>query len=154
MLTVAAGLSTQRLPLYLAVSVRHRDGGGVELLGYPSIVGAPLTDPAEPPARESVTAPAILEVTKRVIRNYLSGAVEDLRADLLPRAEVTLPTLRLRLAEVQSVQWLGGVGSAAVIATVVATGASAERYTLSYELGIAYRDRPYVTYVEVIPSDG
>jgi Conjugative transposon protein TcpC len=153
LLTVAAALSTQTLPLYLAISVAHRDGGGVELLGYPSIVGAPLIDRPELPAREAVTAPPLLEVTERVMRNYLSGAAEDLRADLLPSAEITLPTLRLRLSEVQSVQWLGEPGSAAVIATVVATGPRGETYTLSYELGITNRDRPYVTYVEVIPSD-
>lgn len=154
MLTVAAAVNTQSLPLYLAVSVAHRRGGGVELLGYPSFVGAPLVERPELPPRETVTAPAVLEVAERVMRNYLSGAAGDLRADLLPSAEVTLPTLRLRLAEVQSVQWLGEVGSAAVITTVLATDERGQSYTLSYELGIASRDRPYVTYVEVVPSGG
>jgi hypothetical protein len=95
-----------------------------------------------------------LEVVERVVRNYLAGASADLRADLVPGAEVTLPTVDLRLTEVQSVQWLGGPGSAAILATVMASSKSGMTYTLSYELGISNRDRPYVTYIEVIPSDG
>jgi hypothetical protein len=152
--TVAAGVSTQRLPVYLAVTVRHRRGRGVELLGYPSLVGAPAIASATPPAREAVTDPALLEVAERVLRNYLAGALADLRADLTPAAEVTLPTRRLRLDELESLLWLGGPGSGAVLATLSASDHGGATYTLSYELGIAHRERPYVEFIEVIPSQG
>jgi hypothetical protein len=153
-LTVAAGVSSQRLPIYLAVPVAHRSGEPVQLLGYPSLVGAPPIAGVRSPAREAVADPVLLEVVERVLRNYLSGAGADLRADLLPEAEVTLPTRRLRLTEVLSVGWLGGVGSGAVIATLTAADHDAATFTLSYELGIAYRERPYVRFIEVVPGAG
>jgi hypothetical protein len=48
--------------------------------------------------------------------------------------------------------WLAGSGSRAVLATVSASDATGATYTLAYELGIAYRERPYVDFIEVIPS--
>ena len=44
--------------------------------------------------------------------------------------------------------------SGAVVATVEATDESGSSYTLAYELGLVYRERPYVDFVEVVPTDG
>jgi hypothetical protein len=152
-ITVAASLSDQRLPLYLAVTVEHPRGEPLELLGYPSVVGAPsIATSAPTPAREPVADAALLEVVDRVLRNYLAGAAPDLKADLAAGAEVTLPTRRLRLLEVQQVVWVGAPGSGAVLATLSATDSSGATYTLTYELGIAYRERPYVDFIEVVPT--
>jgi hypothetical protein len=153
-ITVAAAVSSQRLPLYLAVTVEHPRGGPLRLAGYPSLVGAPsIASTAAPPPREPVSDPALIEVVDRVLRNYLAGAAPDLEADLAADAEVTLPTRRLRLLEVQQVVWLGAQGSGAVLATLNAVDSGGATYTLSYELGIAYRERPYVDFIEVVPTD-
>src|SRR5262249_23557781 len=121
-ITVAAAVSTQRPPLYLAVTVEHPHGGPVHLLGYPSLVGAPeLASPPPTPPREPADAPAVSPVADRVLRNYLSLAAPDLEADLAPDARVTLPTRRLQLEEVSELNWLGDPGSGAVLATLEAT---------------------------------
>jgi hypothetical protein len=151
-LTIAASVSTQPAPIYLAVTVRHERGGPLQLRGYPALVGAPAIAPPDPPTREPVDDPELAEVVDRVLRNYLSAAARDLRADLSPEAEVTLPTTRLQLNEVEQLAWLGGPHSGAVLATVIATDRSGATYTLSYELGIADRERPYVDFIEVIPT--
>ncbi len=52
-ITVAAGVSSQRAPLYLAVTVRHQRGRGLALLGYPAFVGAPSIDTAAAPQPRS-----------------------------------------------------------------------------------------------------
>jgi hypothetical protein len=154
-ITVAAGLSTQRLPVYLAVSVRHRRGEGLALLGYPCFVGAPLiggTVAAAPgPAVEEAAVTAVVD---RVLRNYLSGSAPNLKADLTPGAAVTLPTLALRVLRVERLAWIGAARSGAVLATLSAADGRGATYTLTYELGIAYRERPYVDFIEVVPTDG
>jgi hypothetical protein len=153
LLTVAAAVSNQRLPLYLAVDVRHPHGGSLELLGYPALVGAPaIASSSSPPPRAAVEDPELHEVAERVLRNYLALAAPDLKADLAPAAEVTLPTRRLQLTELSCLEWLDGPGSGAVLATVSASDPGGTTYTLTYELGIAYRDRPYVDFIEVVPT--
>ncbi len=49
--------------------------------------------------------------------------------------------------------WVAGPGSGAVLATVTAADSRGATYTLTYELGLAYRERPYVDFIEVIPTD-
>ncbi len=49
--------------------------------------------------------------------------------------------------------WVAGPGSGAVLATLTASDPGGATYTLAYELGIAYRERPYVDFIEVIPTD-
>jgi len=152
-ITVAAKLSTQRLPLYLAVTVEHPRDQPLQLVGYPALVGAPaIGAPRAAPQREPVEDPMLGEVIDRVLRNYLAGAAADLRADLTADAQVTLPTRRLRLGEVSEALWLGEPGSGAVLATCTATDSEGTTYTLAYELGIEFRDRPYVDFIEVVPT--
>jgi Conjugative transposon protein TcpC len=152
-IVVAAGISTQRAPLYLAVTVRHPAGRGLALLGYPAFVGAPSVDVASlPAAGEEVADRAVTEVAKRVIRNYLAGSAQNLRADLTSNASVTLPTLSLALQSVDQVAWIGRAGSGAVLVTVTASDRDGASYRLAYELGVAYRERPYVDFIEVVPT--
>jgi len=153
LITVAAQLSTQSLPVYLAVSVRHEAGQSLELLGYPALIGAPAIDSSySPPARSAVTDPAVLEVVDRVIHNYLAGDAAELKADLSVDATVTLPTQRLALQSVEQTLWVGGRGSGAVLLTAAATDPRGNTYTFTYELGIVYRERPYVDFIEVVPT--
>ena len=153
-ITVAAGVSSQRAPIYLAVTVSHERGAPLALVGYPAFVGAPSVDtaPAQPP-RSEVEDPAVRTVVERVIRNYLAGSAPNLAADLTAEATVTLPTVALRARSLDQLLWAAGPGSGAVLATLTATDPSGATYTLAYELGIAYRERPYVDFVEVIPTD-
>ncbi len=153
-ITVAAAVSDAPSPLFLAVTVRHQSGRPLSLLGYPSLVGAPaITTAASEPSRQAVSEPAVTEVVERVLRNYLAGSAPELRADLTGDADVTLPTVALRAREVRQIDWMAGPGSGAVLATVVAEAPGGDTYTLAYELGIAYRERPYVDFIEVVPTE-
>jgi hypothetical protein len=152
-ITIAAALSGQSAPLYLAVTVRHDPGKPLSLLGYPSLIGAPAIDTsATAPARAAVTEPAVSQVVGRALRNYLAASAPNLRADLTGDADVTLPTVVLRVREVTQILWVAGPSSGAVLATLTATDEAANTYTLTYELGIAYRERPYVDFIEVVPT--
>jgi hypothetical protein len=153
-ITIAAEVSSQRLPLYLAVSVRHDAGQPLALTGYPSLIGAPaVAGRSTPPARVAVTEAGVLAVVERVLRNYLAGAAPNLKADLTADAAVTLPTARLHVQSVDQTLWVAGAGSGAVLATVTAMDPRGNTYTLTYELGIAYRERPYVDFIEVVPTE-
>ncbi len=151
-ITVAAGLDTQPAPAYLALTVSHH-ADGVALLGYPALVGAPALGAAVPaPTRESVEDPAVSAVVQRGLRNYLGASAPNLAADLAPAAEVTLPTVSLTVRSVDRIEWLAGAGSGAVLATLTAADQRGGTYALAYELGIAYRERPYLDFIEVIPT--
>jgi hypothetical protein len=152
-ITIAAALSGQSAPLYLGVTVRHDPGKPLSLVGYPSLIGAPAIDTtATTPARAAVTEPAVSQVVERVLRNYLAASAPNLRADLTGDADVTLPTVVLRVREVTQILWVAGPSSGAVLATLTATDSAGNTYTLTYELGIAYRERPYVDFIEVVPT--
>jgi hypothetical protein len=152
-ITVAAEVSGSAAPLYLAVTVLHESGRPLSVLGYPALVGAPaIASSAPEPARQSVTAPEVTEVVDRVLRNYLAGSAPELRADLTDDAQVTLPTVSLHVAQVNRVEWVGGPASGAVLATTTAESPGGDTYTLTYELGIAWHERPYVDFIEVVPT--
>jgi hypothetical protein len=154
-ITVAARVSTRELPLYLAVGVRHDPGAGLSLTGYPAFVGAPAIEQAAPsPALSPVAEDDVATVAARALRNYLAGSARNLKADLAPSARISLPTLRLAVTDVESVEWIGAPGTGAVLVTVLAEDPrAAATYTLAYELGIERRERPYISFVQVIPTD-
>jgi hypothetical protein len=153
-ITIAAGVSTQQRPVYLAVTVLHERGHPLALGAYPSFVGSPVIDTGlSPPPRVAVSDEAVVQVVDRVVHNYLAGAAPNLKADLTGDAVVTLPTVVLTVQSVNEVAWVAGPASGAVLATVSAEDSRGATYTLTYELGIAYRERPYVEYIEVIPTD-
>jgi hypothetical protein len=154
-ITVAAAIDTQSLPVYLTVTVAHERGGPLSLLGYPAFVGAPaISRDAPVVSRTPVEDGDLTAVVARALRNYLAGSAQNLKADLAPGAAVTLPTLPLRFRSLGRVEWLGRSGARAVLANVEAIDARGGTYTLAYELGIAIRDRPYVDFIEVIPTSG
>jgi hypothetical protein len=152
-ITVAAQTSGASAPIFLAVTVRHDPGRPLSIVGDPAIVGAPALDsrPAEA-ARPAVEDTAVTQVVERVLRNYLAGSAPDLRADLTGDAQVTLPTISLRATHVGPVDWVAGPGSGAVLATVEASSKDGSAWTLTYELGIAWHERPYVDFIEVVPT--
>jgi hypothetical protein len=152
-ITVAAQVSGAAAPLYLAIAVRHEPGRPLSLIGYPALIGAPaISTSTDEPPRETVSDPEVSEVVRRVLGNYLAGSAPELRADLTDDAQVTLPTIALRVREVSDLEWISGPGSGAVLATVAAEGHEGDTYTLTYELGIAWHERPYVDFIEVVPT--
>lgn len=154
-ITVAAALTTQPLPVYLTVTVAHERDGPLALVGYPAFVGAPaIGRDFDGTPRRPLEDAAVAAVVERALRNYLAGSVANLEADLAPGASVTLPTVALRVRSIERIEWLAGPGSGAVLATVSALDARAATYTLAYEVGIAVRERPYVDFIEVIPTAG
>lgn len=154
-LTIAAAVSTQPLPVYLTVTVAHERGGPLSLVGYPAFVGAPaISRDAPSVSRSAVEDEQLTAVVARALRNYLAGSAQNLKADLAPGAAVTLPTLPMRVRSVGRIDWLGRSGARAVLASVEAIDAHGATYTLAYELGIAIRDRPYIDFIEVIPTSG
>lgn len=152
-IVVAAGVSTQEAPLYLAVPVYRAEDDAIGLAGYPSLVGPPTVAGGELGDREEVEDEAILAVANRVVGNYLAGERANLAADLAPEASVSLPTRALRVLSVADVAWARGEGSSAVLVTATARDQDRAVWTLTYEVGIDMRrGRPYVTFVETVPN--
>ncbi|MQA74688.1 MAG: hypothetical protein GEU88_10175 [Solirubrobacterales bacterium] len=152
-IVIATGVSTQPEPFYLGVPVYRAADGAVGLADYPSLVGPPAISRAEFAEPDEVEEAPIVAVARRVVANYLALERQNLAADLAPEAEVSLPTRELGLRSVEDVVWADGVGSSAVLVTVVARDAERLTWTLTYELGITQRaGRPYVTFVETVPT--
>jgi hypothetical protein len=138
MVTVAAKLSTAAQPVYLSVPVQRAGGGAIFLASYPSFVGPPLTSRAATAQQggEPVREAEVSALVKRALSNYLAGDAENLAADLAQAATVTLPTNQLSLQAVDELDWVGGAGGGAVLATISASDPGAGTYTLRYEVGV------------------
>jgi hypothetical protein len=123
--------------LYLSVPVVRLAGGPVALAGYPAFVGAPASAPLRDgwASLPAVADPALLQVARRALGNYLAGAESNLAADLADDARVSLPALPLALRSVRDVTWSADRRS--VLAVVTATDARDAEYTLAYELDVA-----------------
>jgi hypothetical protein len=136
---------------YLAVPVNRAQNGALAVTTWPSFAGAPAVQPAPTmPSLTAVTDPNLITVVTRAITNYLADDQNDLQADLVAGAQVTLPAQQLQVSgppvAVQS------TGPGGVLVTVRATDAQGASYTLAYELGVEQTDRWYVDSIEVIPN--
>lgn len=153
-ITVAAQTDRDPGPLYLAVPVRRLASGELALASYPAYVGAPAVARAvSEPLRDSVEDPELAAMTERVAANYLAGALENLRADLAPKAAVSLPSITLELDAVEELVWADAPDGEAVLATVSARGQGSGAYSLTYEIGVVKRGgRWYARWIEVIPT--
>lgn len=131
--TVAAQTDSAGL-VYLSVSVARTPEGALQLVGYPALVGAPASAPADAEGGlREVDEPALAAVVERAVRNYLGGLGSELAADLAAGARVSLPTRPLRLEALQHLDW-SPEGGDAVSAVVQAEDANGVRYTLAYTL--------------------
>jgi hypothetical protein len=142
--TVLVAADTDRGGLvHLAVSVERRDDGTLRIVGEPALVGGPIVTDADPDPdarRAEVTDPALTEVCRRALGNYLSGAAGNLAADLSPTAHVSLPDLPLRLERVRALRWT--VAGRSVVAAVQARDRDGVRYALRYAIDVVRaRDR-------------
>jgi hypothetical protein len=154
-ITVAAQTDRLATPTYLAVPVRRLRSGELVLAGYPALVGAPaVARSVSEPLHESVEDPELQAMAERVVSNYLAGQLENLRADLAPGAEVSLPAERLTLSSVDGLVWADRADEGeAVLATVSAAEAGSGAYSLTYEIGVTRRGgRWYARWIEVVPT--
>lgn len=138
---VTVAVATDRGDYHLAVPVARNGAGLLAVVDYPALVGAPpvaLDRPA--PAAEDVEDRQLRAVAERVVRNYLAGESQNLKADLDPAAVVSLPDRQLT---VQSVDEITQAGPRKVAVQVQAKG---ERtvWTLAYELAVVRHERWYV----------
>jgi len=125
--------------VYLTVSVVREPGGALALGGYPAIVGAPATAPADLAhggRPREVEDPALETVVGRALRNYLADSPSELAADLTSGARVALPGsgLALSLRSLTQLDWAPGGG--AVVAEVSVQDERGTQYTLAYELDV------------------
>jgi hypothetical protein len=151
--TVAADTSRAGV-LYLAVRVRRRPDGALQISGAPAFVGGPLAAPADPDPdarRREVSDRALTEVCRRALENYLAGAGRNLAADLSPAARVTLPALPLTVERMGDLRWSSAGRS--VVAGVEVRDRDGVRYAQRYELDVARTaDRWQIAAIGIDPS--
>jgi hypothetical protein len=104
--------------------------------------------------RAAVEDPELAAMSERVVSNYLAGQMQNLRADLAPGADVTLPAQTLTLGSVDELVWADSAESGeAVLATLTASDPLVGSYSLTYEIGVTRRGgRWYARWIEVVPS--
>ncbi len=149
--TVAAQTDSAGL-VYLSVSVGRTPEGALQLVGYPALVGAPESAPANAQdGLREIDEPALAAVVERALRNYLGDLGTELAADLSAGARVSLPARPLSLEAVQRLDW-SPEGGDSVSAVVVAEDARGVRYTLAYELDMTrVADRWEVVAIQMDP---
>ncbi len=150
--TVAAQTNTAGI-LYLTVTVVREADGSVALGGYPALVGAPNTEPAQLPQRlREVSEPALATVVERALRNYLGASPGELASDLTSDARISVPPEALSLDAIQRLDW--SAEGSAVLAVVQAQDQRGVRYTLAYELDVARaQGRWEISAVQTDPDD-
>ena len=133
--TVAAQTDASGL-VYLTVPVIRLASGRQAIAGYPAFVGPSAVGAPDDlwASRPAVDDPALSEVVRRVVGNYLDGDRTDLAADLAPAARVSPPVGVLTLQRVADVRWSPDRRS--VDATVLADDQLRATYTLGYELDV------------------
>lgn len=152
-IVVAAQLDNRSEPIYLGVPVKRRPNGALQLLTYPSLVGAPTISNAPAPTFEAVDDPEIATVAERVVRNYLAGESANLAADLAPGVEISMPAEPMRIQSVDEVSWATDASNPAVMVTVAAIDGERALWTLTYEVGIDQSSgRTLASYVETVPN--
>jgi hypothetical protein len=134
---VVAADTDRRGIVHLAVNLERRADGALRIVGPPAVVGGAILDDADtdPDARRpEVTDPALSEVSRRALDNYLAGNARNLAADLAATARVSLPDLPLRLERMSDLRWT--VTGRSVAAAVEASDRDGVRYRLRYALDV------------------
>lgn len=150
--TVLVAVETSRRLVHLAVPVARDERGRLVVAHYPALVGGPAAAPdVEQPAGHEVADGELRAVVARALGNYLEGEASNLRADLAPGAEVSLPDAPLGL---RSVEEITEAGPGRVAALALAEERGGGQLTLRYELRVVRRDRWYVRSIAINPIEG
>lgn len=151
-IVVYAETDTQET-FYLAVPVERVGEGAMSITDYPSLVGPPQIAQRAITDRAEVEDEDIVEVVRRGLGNYLALEDRNLRADLAPEAEISMPPTAMRMGSLEGVVWADGPDGGAVLITANARAADRSTYTLTYELGLERRGgRVLISFIEVIPT--
>lgn len=149
--TVAVQTSSAPTPQYVAVPVARNSGGALAITGYPSFVGSPLVDEEySAPSQTEVSVPGLTAMVTRVVTNYLSDNSQNLQADLVPDAQVSLPTVALTVQHITSVTWAHPGDTVEVQLT--AQDSAHSTFSLAYLIGVTQRERWYATSIDVNPA--
>jgi len=136
---------------YVSVPVARGERGLLSVVSYPALVGPPATDAGEPELNLAPVEDQGLEtVVARALRNYLTGEVANLRADLTAEAVVSLPPEPLEVSGIDSTDWL--VPNRNVAVQVDAEDQQGTQLTLTYQVGVVRRGRWYVDSIQVDPT--
>jgi hypothetical protein len=133
--TVAAGTGGGAVR-YLSVGVAKAAGGEEVLARYPALVTAPTPSPAgelDGAELPTLTDAAVIAVLDRAARNYVDSSSDNLAADLATGATVVPVEAGLTL---RSLLRLAVEPSGAVLATLLATDARGDLFTLAYEFTV------------------
>jgi hypothetical protein len=137
--------------LYLSVTVGRHGDGSLGIVGYPALVGPPLTgDPIQPPIGSPVQNAALQAVIQRALGNFLTGSSSNLTADLAATAVISLPGQVLRLQQLQSLTWAPSGRS--VVATVQVTDPHGAQLTLTYQIGVEQQGRWFIDGIQTLPT--
>jgi len=149
--TVAVQTSTVSTPQYVAVPLARNSSGALAVANYPSFVGPPTVDEEySAPNQTVVSVPGLTAMVTRVVTNYLSDNGQNLQADLVPTAQVSLPTVALTVQHVTSVTWAHA--NDAVEVQLTAQNSTHSTFALTYLIGVTQQERWYATSIEVNPT--
>jgi hypothetical protein len=123
--------------VYLELELAARGPGRYALTRYPAFVAAP-SPPGAAASLDGAELPALANgqlerVLRRALGHYLDDDRGDLAADLADGAAVSSPTLHLALRQIVR---LAAEPTGAVLATLVASDAQGNAYTLTYSVGV------------------
>lgn len=149
--TVATKTDRASTPVYLAVTVSRGSNGALAIAGNPAFVGPPEIDNEyTAPTQQPVADPGLTAVVTRVVSNYLSDNPQDLQADLIPGAKVTLPTVAMSVEHVTNVTW--AVAPHLVEVDVTARAHAGATFALTYFIAVVDRERWYAASISVNPA--
>lgn len=149
--TVAA--QTSRGLLYVNVPVARAASGSLAIDTYPALVGPPPSDRSlsPPPDPVAVTDPTLTRVVHRALANYLTGAGNNLAADMAHGSVASLPNRSLHLQALQNVNWV--TQGSELSAQVTANDTKGNTWTLTYQVGVVRANgRWYVRSIQVNPT--
>jgi hypothetical protein len=138
-------------PTHLSIPVARNPDGFLYVAGNPAVVGGPpVQRDISPPVTEEVDDGGLRTVVTRAITNYLTGARQNLFADLTPNAVVSLPARAMNRVDVGDITWLEAPHRVAV--EVTAQDSLHGAWSLRYELEVRRRDRWYVQAIQDNPT--
>jgi len=140
-IATVATTTTRGADQVLAVTVHRGLDGRLAVVEPPALVGTPPASTKVPaPDEPEVQDGAVIALAQRALANLLARDRANLRADLAPGAQISLPLRPLRLEAVDALTWQTPGRAAAALITAVDDRAGV-RMSLRYELHLTRSGR-------------